>query len=398
MKSACLKQWFSSSPHWAARLSPSKQSLIPILTFGSLLRSHFQNSSSLGILFSRQKQETVEEMTSPIHLHLLLQDVFSHPIWGRKAKRGGLGRQKTFLRATQLCLSSTLRFQFLATPVPKYLLCTLEQTDDCSEDLKVSCCQGDHHFCLGQVHIAEVTRTTRKIDELCTSNKEPPPDTPATQRSHCRLCRGSSSRWAAGREIKLREKRGELELSQVLLSPSRGKLLPQDLVDSWRWNPAVSHHMGKKQTRALPTYPPPLSHFISKKSSVGSKPLFFAQLQHNQSLLGHSQLKHWVKEWTWLQQNPSWHKAAFWYTLTKGNHQAVMHRKLLQHPPSFYLVMRFFFFPSPRGLKQQRGSTKGEVGGLQQHEGDEKPGAPGLWCLDDHIIAITMLRALLCHW
>lgn len=31
---------------------------------------------------------------------------------------------------------------------------------------------------------------------------------------------------------------------------------------------------------------------------------------------------------------------------------------------------------SPKGLKQQRGSTKGEVGGLQQHEGDEKPGAP----------------------
>lgn len=67
-----------------------------------------------------------------------------------------------------MCLSSTLRFQFLATPVPKYLLCTLEQTDDCSEDLKVSCCQGDHHFCLGQVYIAEVTRTTRKIGELCT--------------------------------------------------------------------------------------------------------------------------------------------------------------------------------------------------------------------------------------
>lgn len=254
----------------------------------------------------------MEEMSSPFHLHLLLQGVFPHPIWGRKAKMGGLGRWQTFLRATQLYLSSTLRFQFVATPVPKYLLCTLEQTDD-------SCCRGEHHFCLGQVRTAEVTRTTREIGELRTSNKEPPPD---TRRSHCRLAEVlPHAEQQAGRLNSGR--RGENWSSARSCSAHWGvSSFPASTRPGWflEMKPSCFSPDGEEANQGSAHIPHPLSHFISRKSSMGSKPLFSVQLQHNQSLLGHGQFKHWVKKGTWWQQNPKWHKAAFWYTLTKGNH------------------------------------------------------------------------------
>lgn len=67
-----------------------------------------------------------------------------------------------------------------------------------------------------------------------------------------------------------------------------------------------------------------------------------------------------------------------------------MYWKLLQH---FQFLSGWDIFLLPQ--EQQRGNTKGEVGGLQQHEGDEKPGAPAfdVWM----ITSLQLLCQGLCY-
>lgn len=271
----------------------------------------------------------------------------------RQQRRQGWESGKHFSEL-QLHLSSTLIFQFAAITVPEHLLCTLGQIDGYSEDLKVGHYQGEHHFCGAEPSLG-------------------------TGEQAGRLGPGA----------------GEgLELHQVLLSPSRGELLPlfhKTQLIPGHASPA-SHQTGKKQTKALPISLLPLSHFIPRKSSTT---LFSAQLQYNPSSLGHNQLKHWIKEGTWWQQTPS-NITQHFGTLMKASHVNSYVQKATPALSVFIWLRYIFCFP--KRIKATKREQKGRSGRTAAAWERWETRGSCLWCLDDHILAITMSRALLCHW
>lgn len=326
--------------------------------------------------------------------HLLPQDVFSHLIWRKGAKRGRLGKWKTFLRATQLCLSSMLRFQFAAIAVPKHLLCTLEQTDDSCEDPRVSHCQGEHHFCLGQgpysrgdkdnqrgLSYAQIPRSLRTLQPHRGS---------AAGFAEVFLLRRLSLAWAPGEQAGRSDSGNRGEGWSSARSCSAHQVpspLLQDLADSWRCKPSCFSPDGEEASQgslrsSLPTYPALLSHFISRKSGAGSTPLFSAQLQYNPSLLGRSQLKDWVKEGAWWQQNPKRYNTAFWSSLTTASHVSSYVQKATPALTQFlsgYKIIFFFFSPLPKRIKatkehKERGGRTAAAWGRWETRGS------CLWC------------------
>lgn len=79
-------------------------------------------------------------------------------------------------------------------------------------------------------------------------------------------------------------------------------------------------------------------------------------------------IKHLVMEGG-RDSKPPGNVTAFWCSLAKGSHDLQLHSS--RFFCFFFLIGLWDFFPFPKRMKATK-STKGEVGGLQQHKADEK--------------------------
>lgn len=65
-------------------------------------------------------------------------------------KEGRAGKVEKTSQSSTVVFMQPAQIPVRRNDCTQQLLCTLERTDDCSEDVKVSLCQGEHYFCPGQ--------------------------------------------------------------------------------------------------------------------------------------------------------------------------------------------------------------------------------------------------------